>query len=133
MIIIVLNVIYTAHCFLYDYQLYVHLIHEGISRQLYINIMEGKLVIYLQNNCVLIRLIHCYFKVLTSVFVCIFSTNVFPLPIDLTDKYLNDKSDTEDLKSLLSKYDKATLRGILDEAGLYDVSHEEYAVVGRFS
>ena len=84
---------------------------------------NGRLISYIsKKNCVLIRLIHCYFKVLTSVFVCIFSTNVFPLPIDLTDKYLNDKSDTEDIKNLLSKYDKGTLRGILDESGLYDVS-----------
>ena len=67
-------------------------------------------------------LIHCDFKVLTSVFVCILSTTVFPLPIDLMEEYQNDEAEKEDIKNLLSKYDKGTLRGILDEAGLYDVS-----------
>ena len=73
-------------------------------------------------NFVLTSLIHCDFKVLISLFACILSTTVLPLPIDLTEEYQNDKADKADIKNLLSKYDKGTLRGILDEAGLYDVS-----------
>ena len=54
-------------------------------------------------------------------FLCQLSTELFAAPIEL-DALYDTPNSKEDIKQLLAGYDFDTLRDILGQAGLYDVS-----------
>ena len=58
-------------------------------------------------------------------FLCLLSTESFAAPIEL-DALYDTQNSKEDIKQLLAGYDIDTLRDILGQAGLYDVSNEVF-------